>query len=188
MAKHPIQRPLPREVSRRIRAARGHLWVRLWVRLWGPQVRIALGAIVRYLPIVVNFQSWLDPAVIVSALPAAPAGIVWMLSVPALTGAIMCRAWQPRASSAPLWWLIPLSTAGSVSGSWSSAERQCSCGGAPLSGRLALRAHRPAIDGAYVARPRRAALALKRQQMGDSTGPRAGRRSSSNPPSSGKNK
>ena len=50
-----------------------------------------------YLLIVVNFQSWADPAVIVSALPAALAGIVWMLfacrttlSVPALTGAIMC--------------------------------------------------------------------------------------------------
>jgi multidrug efflux pump subunit AcrB len=47
--------------------------------------------------IVVNFQSWRDPLVIVSALPAALAGIVWMLfatrttlSVPALTGAIMC--------------------------------------------------------------------------------------------------
>jgi len=57
-----------------------------------------LGAIVLiYLLIVVNFQSWVDPAVIVSALPAALAGIVWMLfatrtplSVPALTGAIMC--------------------------------------------------------------------------------------------------
>ncbi len=57
-----------------------------------------LGAVVLiYLLIVVNFQSWSDPAVIVSALPAALAGIVWMLfathttlSVPALTGAIMC--------------------------------------------------------------------------------------------------
>jgi multidrug efflux pump subunit AcrB len=57
-----------------------------------------LGAVVLiYFLIVVNFQSWLDPAVIVSALPAALAGIVWMLfatnttlSVPALTGAIMC--------------------------------------------------------------------------------------------------
>lgn len=56
------------------------------------------GAIVLiYLLIVVNFQSWIDPLVIVSALPAALAGIVWMLfathttlSVPALTGAIMC--------------------------------------------------------------------------------------------------
>jgi multidrug efflux pump subunit AcrB len=50
-----------------------------------------------YLLIVVNFQSWSDPLVIISALPAALAGIVWMLfvtgttlSVPALTGAIMC--------------------------------------------------------------------------------------------------
>ena len=57
-----------------------------------------LGAIVLiYFLIVVNFQSWRDPLVIISALPAALAGIVWMLfatrttlSVPALTGAIMC--------------------------------------------------------------------------------------------------
>jgi multidrug efflux pump subunit AcrB len=57
-----------------------------------------LGAIVLiYLLIVVNFQSWSDPFVIIAALPAALAGIVWMLfatgttlSVPALTGAIMC--------------------------------------------------------------------------------------------------
>ena len=56
------------------------------------------GAIVLiYLLIVVNFQSWLDPFIIITALPAAIAGIVWMLfltgttlSVPALTGAIMC--------------------------------------------------------------------------------------------------
>jgi multidrug efflux pump subunit AcrB len=57
-----------------------------------------LGAVVLiYLLIVVNFQSWADPFVIISALPAALAGIIWMLfathttlSVPALTGAIMC--------------------------------------------------------------------------------------------------
>jgi multidrug efflux pump subunit AcrB len=57
-----------------------------------------LGAIVLiYLLIVVNFQSWADPFVIVTALPAGLAGIVWILfitqttlSVPALTGAIMC--------------------------------------------------------------------------------------------------
>ncbi|HLZ82240.1 MAG TPA: efflux RND transporter permease subunit [Caulobacteraceae bacterium] len=57
-----------------------------------------LGAIVLiYLVIVVNFQSWLDPFVIITALPAALAGIAWMLfathttlSVPALTGTIMC--------------------------------------------------------------------------------------------------
>lgn len=50
-----------------------------------------------YLLIVVNFQSWLDPSIIITALPGALAGIVWMLflthttlSIPALTGAIMC--------------------------------------------------------------------------------------------------
>ncbi|HYK37541.1 efflux RND transporter permease subunit [Alloacidobacterium sp.] len=50
-----------------------------------------------YLLIVVNFQSWLDPFIVISALPAALCGIVWFLfithtriSVPALTGAIMC--------------------------------------------------------------------------------------------------
>jgi multidrug efflux pump subunit AcrB len=50
-----------------------------------------------YALIVVNFQSWLDPFIIICALPGALAGIVWMLfitgthiSVPALTGAIMC--------------------------------------------------------------------------------------------------
>ncbi|WP_298428995.1 efflux RND transporter permease subunit, partial [Rhodoblastus sp.] len=58
---------------------------------------LALAIVLIYLLIVVNFQSWLDPFVIVSALPSAQAGIVWMLflsrttlSVPALTGAIMC--------------------------------------------------------------------------------------------------
>ena len=57
-----------------------------------------LGAIVlAYLLIVVNFQSWLDPFIIITALPGALAGICWMLlfthttlSVPSLTGAIMC--------------------------------------------------------------------------------------------------
>jgi len=56
------------------------------------------GAIVLiYLVIVVNFQSWLDPFIIITALPGALAGIIWTLfmtgttlSVPALTGAIMC--------------------------------------------------------------------------------------------------
>ena len=50
-----------------------------------------------YMLIVVNFQSWLDPFIIITALPAALAGIEWMLfvtgtrvSVPALTGSIMC--------------------------------------------------------------------------------------------------
>ena len=57
-----------------------------------------IGAVVLiYLLIVVNFQSWLDPLIIITALPAALAGMVWMLfvthttiSVPALIGAIMC--------------------------------------------------------------------------------------------------
>jgi len=58
---------------------------------------LAFAVVLIYLLIVVNFQSWLDPFVIVMALPCALAGIVWMLflthttlSVPALTGAIMC--------------------------------------------------------------------------------------------------
>ena len=58
---------------------------------------LALAVILIYLLIVVNFQSWLDPFVIITALPTALAGIVWILflsfttlSVPALLGAIMC--------------------------------------------------------------------------------------------------
>src|SRR3954468_14290544 len=58
---------------------------------------LALAILLVYLLIVVNFQSWLDPFIIISALPAALAGIVWFLflshttfSVPSLTGAIMC--------------------------------------------------------------------------------------------------
>jgi len=58
---------------------------------------LAFAIFLIYLLIVVNFQSWLDPFIIISALPAALAGIVWILfvthttiSVPALTGSIMC--------------------------------------------------------------------------------------------------
>ena len=58
---------------------------------------LAFSILLVYLLIVVNFQSWLDPFLIIAALPAARAGIVWFmfithtrLSVPALTGAIMC--------------------------------------------------------------------------------------------------
>jgi multidrug efflux pump subunit AcrB len=58
---------------------------------------LAAAIVLIYLLIVVNFQSWADPFVIITALPAALAGIVWILfatgttlSVPALTGAIMC--------------------------------------------------------------------------------------------------
>ncbi len=58
---------------------------------------LAFAILLDYLLIVVNFQSWLDPFIMISALPAALAGIAWMLfvthttlSVPALMGAIMC--------------------------------------------------------------------------------------------------
>jgi multidrug efflux pump subunit AcrB len=63
----------------------------------GLLVGLAGSIVLVYLLMVVNFQSWLDPFIIITALPAALAGIVWMLflthttvSVPALTGAIMC--------------------------------------------------------------------------------------------------
>jgi len=63
----------------------------------GLLVGLALAVVLVYLLIVVNFQSWLDPFIIISALPAALAGIVWILflshttiNVPSLTGAIMC--------------------------------------------------------------------------------------------------
>ncbi len=60
-------------------------------------IGLGLSVVLIYLVIVVNFQSWVDPFIIISALPAALAGITWALfltgttlSVPALTGAIMC--------------------------------------------------------------------------------------------------
>ncbi len=62
----------------------------------GLGVGLAMAIVLVYLLVVVNFQSWVDAAIIVAALPAALAGIAWMLfitgttlSVPALTGAIM---------------------------------------------------------------------------------------------------
>ena len=63
----------------------------------GLLVGLIFSIVLVYFLIVVNFQSWLDPFIILMALPAALAGIVWFLfitrttfSVPALTGAIMC--------------------------------------------------------------------------------------------------
>jgi multidrug efflux pump subunit AcrB len=63
----------------------------------GLLIGLAFAILLDYLLIVVNFQSWLDPFIMISALPAALAGIAWMLfithtrlSVPALLGAIMC--------------------------------------------------------------------------------------------------
>lgn len=58
---------------------------------------LAFAIVLVYFLIVINFQSWIDPFIIIMALPAALAGIIWMLflthttiSVPALMGAIMC--------------------------------------------------------------------------------------------------
>ena len=63
----------------------------------GLGIGLLMAIVLVYLLIVVNFQSWVDPFIIITALPAALAGIAWMLfltgttlSVPALTGAIMC--------------------------------------------------------------------------------------------------
>jgi multidrug efflux pump subunit AcrB len=62
----------------------------------GLSVGLVFAAVLVYLLIAVNFQSWLDPLIIVMALPGAIAGIIWMLfvtqttvSVPAMMGAIM---------------------------------------------------------------------------------------------------
>jgi multidrug efflux pump subunit AcrB len=62
----------------------------------GLGIGLAMAIVLVYLLIVVNFQSWIDAAIVIAALPAALAGIAWMLfitgttlSVPALTGAIM---------------------------------------------------------------------------------------------------
>jgi multidrug efflux pump subunit AcrB len=63
----------------------------------GLGIFVAFAILLVYFLMVVNFQSWLDPFIIITALPGAPTGIVWMLfltrttiSVPALMGAIMC--------------------------------------------------------------------------------------------------
>ena len=63
----------------------------------GLSAGVAFAIVLVYMLIVVNFQSWLDPFIIITALPGALAGIIWMLlvthttlSVPSLTGTIMC--------------------------------------------------------------------------------------------------
>jgi multidrug efflux pump subunit AcrB len=63
----------------------------------GLGVGLVMSIVLVYLLIVVNFQSWLDPFIIITALPGALAGIVWILllthttlNVPSLTGAVMC--------------------------------------------------------------------------------------------------
>jgi multidrug efflux pump subunit AcrB len=69
----------------------------MWSSYIGLLEGLAFSVVLVYLLIVVNFQSWLDPFIIISGLPAALAGIVWFLfltrtpiSVPALIGSIMC--------------------------------------------------------------------------------------------------
>lgn len=63
----------------------------------GLGIGLVMSIVLVYLLIVVNFQSWLDPFIIITALPGALAGIAWMLllthttlSVPSLTGSVMC--------------------------------------------------------------------------------------------------
>jgi multidrug efflux pump subunit AcrB len=63
----------------------------------GLSAGVAVAIVLVYLLIVVNFQSWIDPFIIITALPGALAGIIWILllthttlSVPSLTGMIMC--------------------------------------------------------------------------------------------------
>jgi multidrug efflux pump subunit AcrB len=90
---HDTRKDLPRGSYAVLRAQ-----VRTMTSAYGQLFFGLAGAVVLiYLVIVVNFQSWLDPFIIITALPGALAGIVWMLfmtgttlSVPALTGAMMC--------------------------------------------------------------------------------------------------
>jgi multidrug efflux pump subunit AcrB len=63
----------------------------------GLGIGLVMSIVLIYLLIVVNFQSWLDPFIIITALPGALAGIIWTLllthttlNVPSLTGAVMC--------------------------------------------------------------------------------------------------
>jgi len=63
----------------------------------GLSAGVGVAVVLVYLLIVINFQSWLDPFIIITALPGALAGIIWMLllthttlNVPSLTGTIMC--------------------------------------------------------------------------------------------------
>jgi multidrug efflux pump subunit AcrB len=97
-----------RDIDRIVNSNRGHLPRGSFIRVRGQLETmhssytgllggLVFSVILVYLLIVVNFQSWLDPFIIITALPAALAGIVVLLflthttlSVPALMGAIMC--------------------------------------------------------------------------------------------------
>jgi CzcA family heavy metal efflux pump len=89
----PFQQHLPRGTQL---VVRGQV-VTMKSSFIGLGVGLVLAIVLVYFLIVVNFQSWLDPFIIITALPGALAGICWMLlltrttmSVPSLTGAVMC--------------------------------------------------------------------------------------------------
>jgi multidrug efflux pump subunit AcrB len=89
----PFQKNLPRGTHI---VVRGQV-VTMKSSFIGLGVGLLMAIVLVYLLIVVNFQSWLDPFIIITALPAALAGIAWILllthttlNVPSLTGAVMC--------------------------------------------------------------------------------------------------
>jgi multidrug efflux pump subunit AcrB len=89
----PFRRQLPRGTRLSVR---GQV-VTMQSSFIGLGVGLVMAIVLVYFLIVVNFQSWLDPFIIIMALPGALAGICWMLllthttmSVPSLTGAVMC--------------------------------------------------------------------------------------------------
>jgi CzcA family heavy metal efflux pump len=90
---HETQKDVPRG-SYAVLSGQVHTMTSAYSQLY---FGLAGAVLLVYLVIVVNFQSWLDPFIIITALPGALCGIIWMLfmtgttlSVPALTGAIMC--------------------------------------------------------------------------------------------------
>ena len=92
-ALQPFQRNLPRGTQFMVR---GQVKT-MKSSFVGLGIGLVLAIVLVYFLIVVNFQSWLDPFIIITALPGALAGICWMLlltrttlSVPSLTGAVMC--------------------------------------------------------------------------------------------------
>src|SRR5262249_33094500 len=89
----PFQKQLPRGTQMHVR---GQVET-MESSYLGLEIGLAMSIVLVYLLILVNFQSWLDPFIIITALPGALAGIIWILflthtrlSVPALTGAVMC--------------------------------------------------------------------------------------------------
>jgi CzcA family heavy metal efflux pump len=89
----PFRQHLPRGTQLNVRGQVGTMQS----SYQGLLIGLVMSIVLVYLLIVVNFQSWLDPFIIITALPGALAGILWILflthttlSVPALTGAVMC--------------------------------------------------------------------------------------------------